>query len=422
MLTSLANSQFEVRAATEGDLNALVAFNERIFRPSVGVWTRSLLTGERPDTSFRNFLVLEDRSTARIVASLCMLLQEWNYADVSIPVSQMEIVGTDPTFRGRGLMRMQAERLAQMERAERCLLSCVQGLPGLYQKFGYEYAIPLKGGIRISLEKVARSESLRVDQPGRGLSFRRAVSVDYPSLLPFYEDTTRTLLVRSRRTAALWEYQDTQPSGSEHAIETYVLEQDAQIAGYFRLRPSSKLNAIVLREVQAQTWDGWGTALTAACEAATTSDFNSVLLQMPRSNPLYEAVWHAGGDEIPPFAWQVKVLDWPAFLNRVAPALEARMKASLFANWTGSLSVRLRDADTIHLCFDKGKLNVRADGPEDLSDSVDATVGMFTQLVFGYRSTEELLRWHPDFRVASCIHFALDTLFPKRPSYVYETY
>ena len=422
MLSATANPQFEVRTATEEDLDALVAFNGRVFRPSAGVWTRSLLTGGRPGTSIRHFLVLEDRATAQIVASLCMLLQEWNFGGVSVPVSQMELVGTDPNFRGRGFMRMQAMRLAQMERAERCLLSCVQGVPGLYQKFGYEYAIPLKGGTWISLEKVAGCGSSRIPQPGRVLSFRRAVAADYPALVPFYTEATRSMLVSSSRTAALWAYQDGQPDDSEHAIETYVLEEGTRIVGYFRLRHSSKLNAMVLREAQAQTWDGWWTALKAAFEAAAASGFNSLLLQLPLTNPLHQAAQYAGGDEIPPFAWQVKVLDWVEFLNRIAPALEARMAASLFANWTGSIEVRLRDATTLHICFDQGKLKVRADGQAGASDGVDATVGMFTQLAFGYRSSEDLLRWHPDFRVARSIHFALDTLFPKLPSYVYETY
>src|SRR5205814_2709358 len=214
MLTATANPQFQAATATEEDLDALVAFNGRVFRPSAGVWTRSLLTGGRPGTSIRHCLWLEDRATGQIVGSLCMLLQEWNFGGVSIPVSQMELVGTDPNVRGRGFMRMQAMRLAQMERAERCLLSCVQGLPGLYQKFGYEYAIPLKGGIRISACKIAGCIASGTARASPGLTCRRVVPSDYAALLGFYAEATRTLAVSSVRTSSLWQYQDSQPGDS----------------------------------------------------------------------------------------------------------------------------------------------------------------------------------------------------------------
>lgn len=422
MLNSSTTGQFEVRVAREGDIDDLVAFNARTFRPAVGVWARSLLTAGRPGTSHRQFLVVEELSTRRIVAGLCMLPQEWSYAGISIPVSQMELVATDPDYRGRGFMRMQTERLAQMEREAQCLVSCVQGLPGLYQRFGYEYAIPLKGGIRISLEKVDGCHPGAGRPLNSGLTVRRAGSGDYSALRAYYQAAMEALLVSSIRSAALWDYQDRQPADSEHAIETHVLEHGARVAGYFRVRHSAKLDAIVLVEATADTWDGWRMILDAAVNLARAGGFNSLLLRMPETNPLYQAVRFAGGDELIPFAWQVKVIDWPGFLKRIAPVLEGRMARSLFANWTGKLAVRLRESLDFQLCFEDGKMTVRSGGGHVEGDGVDATAGMFTQLIFGYRSSDELRRWHPDFRVAPSIHFALDTLFPKLPSYVYETY
>jgi len=47
---------------------------------------------------------------------------------------------------------------------------------------------------------------------------------------------------------------------------------------------------------------------------------------------------------------------------------------------------------------------------------------VFTQLLLGYRSLEELESIYPDFIVRPSYKELIDTLFPKLPSYVYTGY
>ncbi len=404
-----------VCSASGTDIDNLVRFHHEVFRPSVGVWSKLFLSGLRPGTSVEHFLYVKDIKTDSIVSSLCFLFQKWRYADVFINVGQIELVGTAPIWRRQGLIRMQMPMFDDLLHAHQCVLACVQGIPGIYQRFGYEYAVPLKGGVHLLISQIPSPPV------PCSYSLRLCELRDIPLLCGMYNAGMESLSLSSVRDESLWFYQESQPVESEHAYETYVLERGGIIIGYFRM-PRHSTSAVVIRELNVDCYEALLFVFDFARCRALQMGLGAIRLQLPMTHPAIQASRYLGAQEITPFAWQVRVVDWPAFLKQISPVLECRLRVSLLAKWTGRLCIHLIDQGTLRITVEKGRFS-----EFDFSDHIEAwdvesPSGLFCQLVLGYRNSQALMTWHPDFQVRLEARFLVDVLFPQCSSFVYEAY
>jgi len=147
--------------------------------------------------------------------------------------------------------------------------------------------------------------------------------------------------------------------------------------------------------------------------------FQKYVLQS--DHPIYEVCGRLLGPiehEVHP-AWYIRVQDVQRFLRKIVPILEHRLASSSSRGYTGELAVSFY-RDGFKLVFDRGRISV-----EPFRHTVDdqghcGFVGLtFLQVLFGYRSFEELHHLHPDCHAR--FHQAeplLNALFPKRASYM----
>jgi len=411
------DSRLALCTADSASSERVAKFNEAIFtRPSVGIWARLLLAGKRPGTSAEHFLFVEDTITKEVVSSLCFLLQQWRYDGVTLNVGQVELVGTDPSFRKKGLIRAQMGAFDEMLKKHGCTLSCVQGVPGIYQRLGYEYAVPLKGGVHLWINQIpAMSES-------ELYRLRPCELSDIPILCGLYNTEMRSLLLSAVRDEALWRYQETQPPESEHAYETYILEREGSVTGYFRLPRHSKGASVVIRELSVDRYNALLVVLGFARQRAVELGLDSVILQLPLTHKAVQAARYLGAQVVTPFAWQVRVMDWKGFLRQISPVLERRLSSSLLLDWSGVLSIHLIGLETLEIAIERGKIGDVVLTDDSRTWDVESPPGLLCQLTLGYRASDELMAWHPDFQVRPSARLLLDTLFPKKPSFVYEAY
>ncbi|KPL16250.1 MAG: hypothetical protein AMJ93_15955 [Anaerolineae bacterium SM23_84] len=102
------------------DAQRLAAFNAFVHQDTaVGVWTHWRLGGRHPAVTFPDSLFVEDTNKGEIVSTLGLMTQTWTYDGIPLPVGQVELVGTHPDYRGRGLIRAQMEVTERMLRARR---------------------------------------------------------------------------------------------------------------------------------------------------------------------------------------------------------------------------------------------------------------------------------------------------------------
>jgi hypothetical protein len=122
-----------------------------------------------------------------------------------------------------------------------------------------------------------------------------------------------------------------------------------------------------------------------------------------------------------PYAWYVRVPDLPGFLRHVGPVLEQRLAGSPLAGHSGEIRISFYRGG-VRLAFEDGRLAAAEPwhpAPEKAGDAAfpDLT---FLQILFGYRSLEEL-----DHAFADCwteddgARALLEALFPKRPSHIW---
>jgi predicted N-acetyltransferase YhbS len=401
-------------AANEGDVARVAEFNGVVHGPGIVGMTRNLFL-HHPATRGRDLVFVEDEATGQIVSSLCLIPWTWRYAGVDLPVGEMGIVGTLEAYRRRGLVRAQVEYFQQRLRERGCLLSQIQGIPYYYRQFGYEYALPLEGGLRLELRDVP-------EQPEAVFTFRLATLDDLSILLRLYDEAAQDLAIHTGRDAAIWQYLLAYTDGTEMEAENWLLQDAAgHVAGYLRLPRHHFGEELVVNEVSRLSFDAALAALRRLKTLAEERAKPGLRLNLPDNCTLMRLARSLGAHDLGTYAWQIYVPDLTALLRALAPAFERRLAASPFAGLTREVQLRLY-RETIALRFVAGRLTEVANLGFTRGEPINFPPLPFILLLLGYRTVEELRAAYPDVNVKPAWRLLVDTLFPKVTSFIYTVY
>ncbi len=143
------------------DAENLAEFNVRIHCENdpgaarfVGPWTKDLMSGEHPTTKARDFTIVEDTRTGKIASSLCLISQTWSYGGVQFGLGRPELVGTDPQYRNRRLVKEQFDVIHEWSRQRGELAQAITGIAYFYRQFGYEMTLDLGGYRQVHVSQV----------------------------------------------------------------------------------------------------------------------------------------------------------------------------------------------------------------------------------------------------------------------------
>lgn len=413
----MLSNTFTPRPAADADVPALAEFNSRIFRPSVGVWTRDLLSGAHPAVRPSDALLMEQASDARLAASVVTIRQRWTYRECPLDVAQLELVGCAPEARGLGLIRAAIEHFERSAAAGGAHVAAVHGTPALYQRLGYHFAVEQKGGVLLSLSAIPEPRA------GMGFIVRGFRERDWDRVAALRARAYRDVAIQSELTESIWRYQEGQSPDSEHACETCVLEQGDGVAGYMRLRRRLRGDSLTVSELAPASYDAALALLRAAAERARAASVSRVLLQVPEVSDAYAIGAALGGQPVPPFAWQVKVLDWRRFFEAIAPALQRRVAGSLLAGTDFNCSIGLPPAHAAAtLSFSGGILTDVREAAGHRRADIAGSAGVVIALVFGLRSRAMLEAVHLEFQTQPERRYIIDTLFPRERGFVSDPY
>jgi hypothetical protein len=412
-------SGLALRTAMADDVDRLAVFNGLIHGPEIVGMTRRLLL-EHPHVTGRDFAFVEDAS-GKVVSSLCVIPWLWSYAGMPLPVGEMGIVGTLEEYRNRGLVRAQIPLFRQRLHERDCLLSIIQGIPFFYRQFGYEYALPLEATISLELRQVPAGPAHSSGEPA--FTFRRATQEDIPVLAKLYSEAAGALTIHAERDAATWRYllaPYSVPDAMSH--QTWLVEDDAAVIGYFRVAEFHFHSELTVDEASALPFDAGLTTLTFLRDLAEKRSEPGIRLNLSADHNLSRLVLAYGGRDRGAYSWQLMIPDIPALLRGIAPALESRLAASMFAGLTRELRISFfREGFT--MSFERGRL-VKITDMARRPNGWDASMPMqaFTPLVFGWRSLEQLHETYPDLGAWGVTRLLLETLFPPRRTWINTTY
>lgn len=422
------------RAALE-DQDTLVRFNSIIHSESdepdryVAGHTYDLVNGRLPGFQAEDFTIVEEPGTGEIVSSLCLIPQRWAYEGIPFQVGRPEIVGTARAYRRRGLVREQFAEVHQWSKQRGDLVQVITGNPWYYRQFGYEMALTLGGG------RMGYGPNIPPLKPGETEVYhiRPAATHDLPFIGRLYDLAMERQPIHCLRSDALWRYELCGRSEYNLNRKTlHIIEHTSGPVGFFALTPWLWGQDIWLSAYEIQTgvnvavsWvDTTPTVLRyiwLAGEEYARREGKSLerfAFGLGAEHPVYDLF----ADCLPvlrkPGAWYLRVPDLPGFLNHIAPALQKRLASSTLAGYTGKLRISFY-RDGLILSVTKGCLEqVEAWMPSQDEWGDAAFPGLtFLQLLFGFRSVEDLEYafpdcWVHDRRTAN----VLNALFPKRPS------
>jgi len=405
-------------------------------RPSIVTWTRDLMAGNLPGFSPGDFTVVEDTGTGRIVSTLNLISQTWSYEGIELGVGRVDAVVTDRGYRRRGLSRAQMDLVHRWsaERGEKVL--GITGIPWYYRQFGYELSLVWKGGRRGHAGDVPRLP----DGETEPYRFRTATEADLPLVTALYGEGMKRYAVSCIRNEEMFRYDLNAPvDKATHWNITTIIEPTAgEPVGMLRRghRLRDGVMATGIYELRAGTpWPAVTPSviryLHATGEEYVRRDggeySGGFALSLGVEHPAYGAMADRLPVVEPPDAWYLRVPDLPDFLRHVAPALEQRLKETIGAAHTGDLVLGFVHGG-LRMRLEEGRISSvesRTPTQDDLS-ATDATVDalfpelVFLQLLFGFRSLEEIEYAYPDCKVTSNEARALlGALFPKRHSMVY---
>jgi hypothetical protein len=428
-----------LRQATAEDVEPLTAFNARVHRQEgsntpeerVGTWTRDLLTRPHPTFSVGDFTLVEDLNKKTIVSTLGLISQTWSYAGIQFKVGRPELVGTDPEYREKGLIRAQFDVIHRwsLDRGE--MVQGITGIPYYYRLFGYEMVLELGGG-RVGFKP--QIPKLEGDEP---YQLRPAEESDLPFLAELYSLANQRYLVSCVRNEDVWQYElnGKSPQNVNYSEIRIIDSQSDGAVGYV-IHPPYRWGAMIpatsYEIMPGISWDSVTPTviryLQTTGEAYPTEDGKDQALDafgfwLGSEHPVYKVI----PDKLPrirhPYAWYLRVPDLPGFLRHISPQLEKRLGDSPMVGHTGEIKITFYTSSGLRLVFEKGRLvGIEEWKTEPNRNSGDAGFPelTFLQLLFGYRDLSEL-----KYAFADCwargdqVAAILDILFPKMASQVW---
>jgi len=424
-----------LRRSTAADAEALAAFNARIHgdhetgEPADGVagWTRELLRGNHPTFCTDDFTIVEDTRTGQVVSSLNLISQVWSYGGIEFGVGRPELVGTDPGYRRRGLVRRQMDLVHAWSAERGHLLQGITGIPWYYRQFGYEMALDLGGGRygygpQVPRLKEGETEPFRL---------RPAGEADLPFIAQLYDQGRKRYRVSCVRDAAMWRRELYASPESDARRELAIIEtpdgQPAGLLAYPAILWHRTIPATLYELSQGVSWLAatpsvirylW--AIGQAYGSRQRQEVEAFGMSLGLEHPAYDAARRYLVRTRAPYAWYLRVPNLAGFVRHVAPAIELNLASSPADGHSGELKLTFYRSG-LRLVLDKGRLVRVEDWESPFDEESDAGFpGLtFLQLLFGYRSLEELRYAFADCWADDRAHVLLAGLFPKQVSLVW---
>lgn len=402
---------------TDADAAKVIAINAEVH--GEGDIVRHWLMEGHPVIFREGWLYVEDQATGQAVATLCLIPMTWRYGNQPLPVAELGFVSTLPGYRGRGLQRVLSDAFDQLALERGYALAAIEGIPGFYGQFGYEYAVPLNSAFDLDFDQVP-------DGPApSGHVVRPATLADVPALQGLYDTSIAPLDVAALRDAALWRHQLAAPQEITFYARTSVIECGGRAVGYLRWGDDGWSDRLLVSELAVDNGPGVRermlVALRFARDQGQARDKSGIRLRLPADHSAVTVARYLGAADRRHYGWQMRVLDPVGLMRAIGPALEARLAGSLLAGYSGSLVFNLYRS-RLALRFEEGRL-VEVSLP---AGEVQADAGMglkqATQLWLGWRDREALEEWYPDFWSRDAARHVLDVLFPRARAHIYMPY
>ncbi|MFW9831042.1 MAG: GNAT family N-acetyltransferase [Candidatus Thorarchaeota archaeon] len=396
-----------VREARKSDFKAIIKHAEIVHGKDGGLLTNRILKYHPNFPPKDNFIVV-DSQTGKVVAFLCLLRSTCILNSIEVPVGHMEIVGTLPDYRNRGLIRKLNALFEKRAEEYQLPLLVIAGIPYYYRTFGYEYAIPLGGLLTVATEGIPmlKKEELEpvtiAEVTNQTVNQYLAARKKHNSYLDFYRKLTAEELLFLQRGKF----------GQELVHNFFIIKENQALVGSFYLKVD--WGSLQVGELWIQNLSHLPSVLRYIKAIAKRMKL-PIRIEPPSSKALYQALeGFMRSRFVRGYAWYVRIPSIVNFLETIRPVMEHRIAHSELKDLTDSLRISWYRAG-VELNFKKGKLKQIIEIKRE--NIMDMHVGipfpMIYQLLMGYHSLDELKQIYPDVGVQVMKAPIVRVLFPK---------
>lgn len=426
MLVSCGDN-LALRLAGPDDLAALIDFNTRIFDERITDWAADLAGGRHPTVQACDFTVVEDLRDKKIVSSVCLISQTWQYDGIPFKVGRPELVATDPDYRRRGLVRKQFEAIHARSAAKGELLQVITGVDWFYRQFGYEMGVKLWGSRCVNGMDVPKLKEGETEV----YHLRPATSGDHEFIRDIYDQAARGQLFAASRSPKEWDYEFTGRSKANTRRREWLVLADSKgerlgYVQYLPCLPLPRLPLFRISQVELKAGVGYlnvmpsllrglwekAQAMYASGELACR-EIHGLELALERDHPLYRAIPKNLVRDLKPSPWYIRIPDTIAFLRKIRPALEEHLVGTVAEGYNGELKLNFFRSG-IQLVFDGGRISAIEKWQPGEAWQGDARFpdASFLELVCGWRRFEEMSESFADCWGTHKAAVLLDCLFP----------
>lgn len=390
--------------------------------------TRDIFAG-RPHISLKpeDFTIVEETASGRIASAMCLISQTWTYDGIEFGMGRPEYVATHPDFRKRGLIRAQFEVVHHWSAARGEMVQGITGIPYFYRQFGYEFALNLGGRRYGSIPPKLKKDAVEK------FALRAAEERDIPFLMATYEHARRRSLVSANWSQEHWHNNLYEMSPENiQKLEFLVIERadSHEPVGYLAHPAYLVMSGIYAFHFELTPGVSWLEAAPFVVRYlwSTGQEYSKAENQpcehfgfyLGGEHPAYEALGNLTPVVRPPYGWYLRVPDLVGFLDHIKPALEKRLAGSIACGHSGEYLIGMYPKG-IKLVLEKGRIHIEPWKPNHADHgNAGFPVLTFLQILFGYRSFEELKHAFPDcWWDGDGTRVIINALFPKKHSNVY---
>lgn len=426
-----------LRRSSAEDADALADFCGRIHSDAgydhpdryIAAWTRDLLTRPHPSFNPDDFTVVEEVSSKRIISTMNILSQIWSYEGIKFGVGRYELVGTLPEFRNRGLIRVQFDEMHKwsLDRGE--IVQAITGIPFYYRQFGYEMAIDLDGR-RLGHE--AHVPKLK-DGEAEKYRVRVAAESDLSFIMQTNEALRERYMIVCERTPELFRYDlSRQDIDGAYVLIRIIEDHAGQPIGVLKHLSFVNNGNLAAHYYELKAGASWLDVTPSVIRylwqmgqefaKRDGKPFTSFCFALGEQHPVYEAMKDRMPDVRSSYAWYMRVPDLPGFVSHIQPVLEKRLAESVARDYSREIKINFYRSG-LRFVIDHGKITtIESWKPGLYPNSGDIAFPnlTFLQMVFGYRTYEELHYAFPDcWCDVDEVRVLINALFPKKTSTIY---
>jgi predicted acetyltransferase len=309
----------------------------------------------------------------QLVSHLRVVDREMQFGLATLRMGGICALVTSPEQRGRGYAHALMQDTVNHLTEQGFDLTCLNGIPGFYQRFGYTNVMPYRQ-MRVRVQ-----DALALSSP---LSVRPLTPDDGLALAELYHRCWRQRVGALVRDEAMWRWELSNPREG-----VVVVGENGRVRGYAFYGREVNWAA----EAVAADADAVAALLRSLAQRAQEAGEDAIYVKQPADASFVRLARTLCGMEVaeqtsPGAGWQGRLLNIESAFTKLEPELSDRLARSPYVGWRGSLRLET-EIGGISLFVDRSGVHVST-LPKTQSICLMPQARL-TQLLFGYVTVAE---------------------------------